>query len=489
MKSLKFIFPFLFFLPIILFGQEKDSIISEKLLNLEEVIPVPNKGFILFKTDSLDAPSVLDFSYFNLDNELVSTVSIPTSRTNELFAIEKIFIWHEKLIICSSLYQLGLKKNHLLYYEYSLPNLTLTKSEILLKTTAPQSVYVPYFINLSPDSSKLIALGWNYSLPREKAALKGKVFNEDLEIEKQFNYKFDFENQRIAIEDVFLDDKNNIYVTGNNYRGRLESQVTPYKLDHFVLGVFHNEVSNLWIVKEEKRFFSQIKYQLNKEQKLIGLGLWNKNLKPGYGLIKISQDSQKACVTTHPIDFKTFIESYSKNLQTYKAPKTSFSGYDINHVIYKVDGYYLVGERNIYEGLFEDILVIKVALDGSLMWISRVPKVQQTFGVSEKLVSYKMLERKDKLFFLFNDNYLNYKNGNSAYLKATTPVDAKPALAELSLSDGSIERKMLRSLLKKDYLFMPAFCQKTTEAEVIIVGSGILTKAGKFLLKKVKIKK
>jgi len=67
-------------------------------------------------------------------------------------------------------------------------------------------------------------------------------------------------------------------------------------------------------------------------------------------------------------------------------------------------------------------------------------------------------------------------------------LNAKPALAELSLSTGAIERKLLKNLLRKDYVFFPAFCQSTTKEEMIIVGIGILSNIGKFYLKKVKIK-
>ncbi len=487
MKSLKSICLLLFFLPLTLLGQNRDTLIANKILNLEEVIPVHNKGFILFKTDSIEVPTVLNFTYFNLNNEEVSTISIPTSRTNELFAVEKIFVWNDKLIICSSLYQPGFRKNHLLYYEYSLPNLTLTKSEILLETIAPPTVYVPYLINLSPDSSKLITLGWNYNTPKEKAKIQANIFNKDLVVESQINYNFDFENQRIAIEDVLIDDNSNIYLTGNNYRGALNGYNAPSKLDHFVLGLFPNKESNLWFIKIEKRYFQQITYAFNKEQTLIGAGFWSKGLKSGIGLINIAHDSQTAHISTQHIDYKTFKTAYKKNLPTFSVPKNGFSGYDLKQVICKPNAYFVIGEHHQYDGEYGDILIIKLSKAGMLSWLSRIPKNQQTFGVVEKLASFKVLERKDKLYFLFNDSYLNYNNGNGSFLQAAT-LDAKPALAELSLSTGAIERKTLPKLLKKDYIFLPAFCQNISKEDVIIVGTGVFTKTGKFLLRKVKIK-
>ena len=41
-----------------------------------------------------------------------------------------------------------------------------------------------------------------------------------------------------------------------------------------------------------------------------------------------------------------------------------------------------------------DFLVIKLSKNGSVSWLSRVPKSQQTFDIVEKLASFKLLERK-----------------------------------------------------------------------------------------------
>lgn len=488
MNSIKLHYWVLLLLPLNLFGQAENSIVKEPILNLEEVIPVPNKGFILFKTDSVEAPTVLNFTYFNLDNESVGSVSIPTSRTNELFALEKLFIWNNKLIICSSLYQPGFRKNHLLYYEYNLPDLTLSKSEILLKTVAPPNVYVPYFISLSPDSTKLVAVGWHYHSPTVSAKISAKVFDKNLSLEKQQEYEFTFPNERLAIEEILIDNNRKIYVSGNNYRGNLKAPTNLAKIDHFVVGLFPKEKDKLWLIKKNKHHFTQIKLSLTKEQKLIGTSYWSKSLKSGIGFIEFVND-KTTNIIIHPIAFKDFKAAYKKNLPTFAPSRNGFFGYELTHFICKKDAYFTILENQYFDGQYDDIVVIKLTVDGALNWLSRIPKVQNTLGVAEKLASFSILERPDKLYFLFNDSYLNYRNGNGFQLNAANVLDAKPALAELSLSTGQIERKKLPKLLSKDYLFLPTFCQPTTEEDIIIVGTGVLSKAGKFLLKKVTIKK
>ena len=488
MKSQKIFWFILFIFPALLsYGQSNSSASRNDKLNLTGIIPVPNKGFILFKTDSLQSPTVLDFSYFNLDNDPISTVSIPTSRTDEIFALERIFIWNNKLIICSSAYQPRFRKNHLLYYEYSLPDLTLIKSELLLKTVAPPNVYLPYLINISPDSSKLVVGGWNYTSPKEIAKIHAIVFNKTLTVEKQHDYNFTFQNERIAFENILVDNRSKIYIAGNNYKGELGGITKHSKIDHFVIGLFPEEKAQFWLIKKQKQYFHQIKYALNKEQTLIGTGFWSRGYKSGIGFIEITSDKAQNIVTNQ-ILFDDFKAAYKKNLPTFSASNNKFLSYRLSHLICKEDAYFIVGENIPNETLYADILVAKLSKEGDIVWLSRIPKKQSTFNIGDKFASFSLIEQKEKFYFLFNDTNLNYKNGNNRNLNMANILDYTPALAELALSSGVLKRKMLKKLLKKDYLFLPMFCQSTTKEEIIIIGTGILANVGKLYLKKVKIK-
>lgn len=496
MKSPKFFLFILIFIPSFLFGQEigpispskkkSKSTNKEKVITLAEVIPVPNKGFILFQTDNIEAPTILDFSYYNIEGDLVSQTKIPTTRTNELFAIEKLFIWNNQLIICSALYQPGLKKNHLLYYAYSLPDLKLVKSKILLKTIAPPDVLVPYFVSISPDSSKLAVLGWNYNIPEGKTRVQTKIFDENLSEIRTDKYTFEYENQQIAIDDIFIDDKEKIYITGNNYNGDLGYVYYKNRLDYFVVGLLPNKEQKFWSIKKEKYHFNQIVYKMNKDQQLIGTGFWSKGLKTGIGFISLAKDTQYVSTELiEPIDFK---EAYVKNLPTIKPPNNKFLDYDLNHFICKEDGYYVIGENRFIENYSKDILAIKLNIEGKVEWLSRLPKSQNIFRMKEKLASYAMIEREDNLYFIFNDNYQNYEAGNKRYKGISFASEAKPTIATLSLSTGMSERSKLENLIQKDYFFLPPFCQNISTPEVVVVTAGDFSKAGKFLLKRIQVK-
>jgi len=364
--------------------------------------------------------------------------------------------------------------------------LNLTNSKVLLETIAPPTVYVPYFINLSPDSSKLLALGWNYTLPQEKAKIQAKVYDRDLTEVHKVDYNFDFENKRIALNEAFIDDANKIYLIGNNYRGRLNGYISPLKLDHFVLGLFPNENGKLSPIKREKHHFEQLKYALNKNQKLVGTGYYTKGLKAGIGLINFSE-TLVANISTHPISYKDFRAAYYKNLTNFSAPSNDFSGYELTHLLCKDDAYYALGENHPAEGFYADILVTKFTKKGELSWLSRIPKRQSMFDEVEKFASFVLVERKDKLYFLFNDNALNYtkKRGNDLHLAESTTSNS--AISILSLSTEKLERGTLPDLLDKGYLLVPEFCQPINNQEVIVISSGINVNKEKFSFKKITV--
>ncbi len=504
MKSSKLFWLVLIFIPTLIFGQENGPPLptiglpaynpskknklprKEKVISLEEVIPVPNNGFILFKTDDVAAPTILDFSYYNIEGELVSNTKIPTTRTNELFAIERLFIWNNQLIICSALYQPGYKQNHLLYYAYSLPDLKLVKSEILLKTIAPPNVLVPYFVSISPDSSKLAILGWNYKNPEGKASVKTKIFDKNLNEIRTDNYSFDYENQRIAIDEIFIDNNNKIYITGNNYKGDLEFISYKNRLDYFVVELLPNSQQKFYSIKKEKYHFNQIVYKINKEQTLVGTGFWSQGTKTGIGFISITPDTQN--MVTEAIELIDFKEAYHKNLPTIKPPNHKFLDYDLNHFISKEDGYVVIGENRFKADHLNDILAIKLSKTGQVEWLSRIPKSQNIFRMKENLASFSLIERKDKLYFIFNDNYQNYESGNKKYKSIRSAIEAKPTIAKLSLGTGIAERTKLESLIQKDYFFVPSFCQSISNQKVVVVAAGDFSKAGKILLKKIQLK-
>ena len=279
---------------------------QNNLLIIEKVIPVPEKGVVIYKVDNVEQPNKVEVSFYDMNLQLVSTRAISTSRTNELFAIENIFIWNNALVFLASLYYPGPKKNHLLFYQYNLPALELIQSKLILETIAPTDVYIPYFSKLSTDKSKLLVLGWNYTQPKANAHIKFKILDSQLKETREQQYKFEYQNQKIALEDLFLDDNGTVFLTGNNYRGDPDFKIKVTQLDHFVVGFYPDLSSKIWSIKTGEYNFQRVQYSLNPNSELIGLGFWSRMVKGGTGFIKINPISKALTFKTVPIENKTF---------------------------------------------------------------------------------------------------------------------------------------------------------------------------------------
>lgn len=484
-----FIFLYCFLLgSIVLFGQVTDTTSTNNLI-LEQIIPVLDKGYIVYKTDNIEQPTVVDLSFFDKNHQLVSSRKIPTDRTNEWFAVEETFVWDNSFVLLASLYHAGPKRNHLLLYQFNLPDLTLKQSKILLKTTAPPDVYVPYFSKLSPDKSKLLVAGWNYTKPKENAQIVLKVLDKDLKTRQEKKYDFDFQNRRLAIDEIFLTNSESIYLTGNNYRGILsiEASPNPLQTDHFVIG-FTKEVDNqYWAIKKNKHFFPAFKYVLTENSTLTGMGFWTRGAKDGIGFVKINPKVVTPEIQTAiiPPDLlkKTFATDSIKLNKFYP----NFADYDLRNLITKKDAYYFIGERNIITTT-KEILVAKYTLEGSLVWIKLIPKIQPNFNDTEEFLSFALLERPNKLYFLFNnaepidkENIVNITN----LISAPTP---KLTLAELSLADGTIKKRLIKNVIDENFIFSPIYSQLIGKEDALFVGKGVKVMTGGFLLKTIKMR-
>jgi len=488
MKANLTIFFYFFLCTVPLFGQVTDTA-STKNLKLEQIIPVLDKGYILYKTDSIEQPTVVDLSFFDKNHQLVSSRKIPTDRTNELFAVEETFIWDNSFVLLASLYHAGPKRNHLLFYQFNLPDLTLKQSKILLKTTAPPDVYVPYFSKLSPDKSKLLVTGWNYTQPKENAQIVLKVLDKNLKTRQEKKYDFDFQNRRLAIENIFLTNSETIYITGNNYRGILtiDANTNPFQTDHFVVG-FTKEVDHqYWAIKKAKHLFPAFKYVLAENSTLVGMGFWTRGAKDGIGFLKINPtvNTPEIQTTIIPPDLlkKTFATDSIKLSKFY----TNFADYDLRNLITKKDAYYFIGERNIIT-MTKEILVAKYTLEGSLVWIKLIPKIQPNFNDTEEFLSFALFERTNKLYFLFNNAEQNDKENIINITNLITAPAPQLTLAELSLADGTIKKRLLKNIIDKNFIFSPIYSQLIGKEDALFIGKGIKSKTGTFLLKTIKMR-
>lgn len=487
---------YLFFLLLpfsTLFGQTPETSKSKKNLLLDQVIPVLDQGYILFKMDSLETPNFIELSYFNKNNQLISKKKIPTKREYELFAIEDAFIWDNTLVLLTAIYHSGPQRNFLCYYQYNLSDLTLKKSEILLETTAPSDVYVPYFAKLSSDKNKLLVVGWNYQKPDDSAQLHCKVFERDLQLKREEKILTAYQNKRIAIEDIFVSNEEIVYLTGNNHEGLIDYAPSPSKLTHFVIGTVPEKQTQSWTIEKEKHHFSGFKYVLAENNTLVGTSFWMKGRKDGTGWVKITPATQQAEVQTSIFDISYLnrnVVSVGEN-KTIRKLRINLADYQPKKLINKKEGFYFIGERNILStSTLNEIFVAKFDKTGERIWIKLIPKEQWTyfFGNNDDVISFKMMERKNKLYFLFNQNQKKPTIITNLESSLSDFYEQNLMVAELSLSEETFKIRSIGRVIDEHFIFNPRLSQIIGKEDALFVGKGVEDKEGELLFKLVKIR-
>jgi len=454
-------------------------------LIIQEVIPVKDQGFIVFKSDNEEQPFVIEFSYFDENMKLVNIHKMPVYQAGEVFSVEEIFVWEGKLILHAAHYLSESKKNQLFQYTFSLPNLTLQSKKLVLLSKAPDHVYVPYFSKLSPDKTKLVLIGWDYNKKKDKAYIRVRVVDKKLKEIRRQTYVMPFENRRLSIEEVLINNDGAVYLAGNNYKGSLVSNPKPALINHFVVGLFPEDKHELWEIQKDKYFFQGFKHTISPNGDLIGLGLCEKSSSQGSAYYTINPSTETVSVNTQSVDKERFVKAFTKNTKYITPPKHSFKNYQLTNIVHKPDAYYIVAEYQSYYSL-EDILVFKLDLQGDIIWSSRIPKAQDaTFMPS--FFSYAFLERNEKFYFLFNDDINNYQ---SAELKEIVPAllpKVRLAAATLDLATGDLKRRPIKNVIEDEYIFIPNLCHIYAKEKALLISVGILLNAGKISMKKVKI--
>lgn len=501
-----------FLIQIGLFAQvtNQDSILvnPKDLIVTKSLLPFGNQGFVKIKSDNLEDPSVLEIEAYNLKNELLHKQILPTKRENEWFAIEGTFVWDTTLVVLASLYHPGPQKNHLLLYQYSLPNLELVNSKILLTSFAPTETRIPFLHKLSPDKSQLVISAWSFRGEKENGKIDLAIYDQEFNKISQRTKTLPFENRRLFQEEVLIDNLGNCYYIGNNYTGNLFTELRPMAMKKFILAFYATENRDpIYQLPKSKINYEQTQFTINPKQELVGLTLSKIGAKfsqEGTVFTKINPTAKTFSVHYQKIEKEQFKAAFIKATPNFIPPKYLFSDYTLKQIFAIGDAYYLMGDRYQetgygYEGEFDiakvemkfelqDILVIKLNVNGVLEWISRIPKKQ---ALGEKLLpfsSFKAFARKDHLLFLFNDTYDNLSEVAQSPLVKATPKNAKLVITQLALEDGTFKRRRLQSLIGEKYLTQTIYSHKINENELFFYANGRVVGAKTSIVKTLKLK-
>ncbi len=294
------------------------------------------------------------------------------------------------------------------------------------------------------------------------------VLDENLDSLWQKQVEMPYTNQAFRVEQCEVDNEGNCYIIGRMEKEGRESRELKKNgkatYDYRVLKYRHNqEVPEEYTIDLGGYFLTDMEIAIQKNGNIVGAGLYSgADTLSAWGSFGLTINTKTNTVENKKLskfDLDLVINDFKKSAQNKIRKKqeagqiySTLNNYRINALVIKKDGgVQLVAEQHYTfytaysstegdnkHGVYNDILVIDMDSLNQVNWITRIPKRQTAIenSPSTPSYSYKMLEKKEQLYFVFNENCKNFKNtrkirkGKRHLLNYTTG-HAIPTIVEL----------------------------------------------------------
>jgi hypothetical protein len=110
---------------------------------------------------------------------------------------------------------------------------------------------------------------------------------------------------------------------------------------------------------------------------------------------------------------------------------------------------------------YDDMIVFRISANGTMKWVKRIPKVQQSVNDNGYYLSSAFAVTGNKVYLYFNDNKRNYLADGSfndrdfPFTANMTRMFNVVASVEIDAQDGTLQRKMLPGRAETSTLFVP----------------------------------
>jgi len=474
---------------------------------INDIISLKKHGFLVIQSIALEEHNLIELQIFNLKRTLTNIQSIKIGHDKGELRIQGFTEFNDNFLLFLSLYQENTRKNELYLYEFNLPDLKLAKKVKIEETYSPSTLNIPFFYAVSPDKSKLLLSSWSYAIPKDFAQLSNKIFNKDLLVIKEDSYAFPYENRELYIDNNLVDNAGNTYIIGKKHAASTVNNydyLSQLRGNSFILAFFEEKKDpNLYEIDIKKHTFPLLKFKIDSQQDLVGIGFYKKGAKKnfaGTSVFKLNPSSKELKMNNTEIDKTDFIDALGETYPKYDTSPSAFSQASIIEVVAKEKAYFLVGEMvklevetvmpvNFYGGYgfstnsnrnrsFQytsdhsllDMFIIKMDLKGNILWMKRIPKQQILDKENAPYFSFSVIERDRDLLLFYNDHPGNFKIEHKQKLKNSDIRSAVPMLAKVSCSSGKIKKRKLSSLFGKNALIRPYFCKKLDNNKVFMYG-------------------
>jgi hypothetical protein len=442
---------------------DASQVIQQPASELETIVPFQN-GFVMIMLNDLERPTVMSLRYFNAAEELLAEERIQLVRQGLLAQFEGALEFNGDLVVMTSLYYPGPKRNHLLLRRYSLPDLQEKNSEVIDEAYTPEFFRVPFGFAKSHNEEYLAFYSWTYTLPKDPAKLTIRVLDRELEEVWEEMYILPFLNETFFIFDFAVKDDGRALVFCENYAGRPGRYIDEEKIEYRILAA---EAGNPNLIEYKlnlpDRVIEGLKAKLDSSGAVVGSAFMQNTRRSsrldGLYVFRIPPDGEsierKQLALTEEMYEAAF--PYGEKESIFTANKHRFANFVVDYLFVEPDGSWIITaeyrkeDQNSYEIEFNDLLVLKVAADLSrLNWIKRVPKRQTGYQGYWPYLSYKAFHKKENVFFLYNDANENHdQEGGTNSMTEYSGERARVILMQIRTDSGEMLKTDLTELVRK----------------------------------------
>lgn len=484
------IFPFLI-LAVLLMGQTNDP------FEMEDLISLPEKEFIIVSLNSADRPTQLALRYFNGDGDLEAERIIDLVKQGLSAQYEGAFFWSGKLNLVTSLYYPGPKRNHLIFRQFSLPRLDQVFSDVIDEAYTPEVYRIPFGYSISPDSSHLMFYGWTYTLPEDPAKVNFRVFDQGMNEVWSQKYTLPYLNESLYIYRGAVNDMGRAFIFCENYDGAPGRDIDERKVEHIILAADGKPEEVIrYVLNLPDMTIIGLQAQLMPDNSIVGAAFMNKGRRSrheGLYTFQIPPDGTELHRYRILIDDETYQAAYpyGERESIFNANRHRFQDYFIDKIYPEKDGSWTIlaeqriERSNFSEIEFNDLLFLQ--LPNNLQRVKRIFRIvkrQVGWQGDWTIYSYKAMRHAGRTFVLFNDNPGNYTGQNTnRTIQAYNGGGTKVMMYSVD-QNGAIQPFDLSPLARSRGVraIWPSRCQENGNRGVLLYGEQIGTNGATGLL-------
>lgn len=353
-------------------------------------------------------------------------------------------------------------------------------------------------ITYSRDTSKILVYK---QLPFDKegpAKVMLAVYDKSMKQIWKKDFALPYNDNLFSILDYSIDNSGKVYALGKLYNDKMKESRGGDVNYQLKLVAFDNnslKPKDMNISLSDDKFIRDAMLFIDKKGTLIVTGLYTKARYRGVaGSFYITADGGSMSVKT--TSFKDLpVTVLTQNMSDRKASKVEdriaegkdveLASYDFDKVIFDDNGevtlfgeqYYVTTHtvtsgnttRTVYTYHYNDILVVRVAADGTISWSKLVPKRQLTSG-STMLFSYYATVRNGNVYVIYNDNFKNMDVVEEGRFKAFGGGEGATVMVTFDNKGNSSKQLLVDGKADVETMIAPRACRKLDANNILLFG-------------------